>query len=195
MHMSNRALFLDRDGILNELVYYPSSDEWESPRTADDVRMIDGVGEPLRRFAAAGWRLVIVTNQPSYAKGKTPMEALQAAHAKVVESLAVPIAASYLCFHHPAAVVPELRIACECRKPGAKSLRDAARDLDLDLPTSWMVGDQDSDLAAGRAAGCRVALIEHPGSAHKRGTIAPDLRCSDLTELANALIPTSSAQP
>ena len=104
-----------------------------------------------------------------------------------MRALGVPIARSYLCFHHPDAIVPELRIACECRKPGTQSLRDAAREFDVDLAASWMVGDQDSDLACGRAAGCEVALIETPQSANKRGKVEPDLRVRTLTELANAL--------
>ncbi len=190
----NRALFLDRDGVLNELVYYESSGEWEAPRTVDDLVMIDGVAGPLRRFVDAGWLLVIVTNQPSYAKGKASKESLLEVQRNVIARLGAPIAGSYTCFHHPEASVPEMRVACECRKPGTQSLRDAARELEIDLSQSWMAGDQDSDLACGRAAGCRVALIEHHGSSHKRGAIEPDLRCRDLEELANALIPTSSAQ-
>jgi D-glycero-D-manno-heptose 1,7-bisphosphate phosphatase len=184
----NRALFLDRDGILDELVFYESHHEWESPRRVDDVRMIDGVQAPLQRLVDAGWLLVIITNQPSYAKGKVTMESLLDVHTAVVDRLRVPVAASYLCFHHPEATVQEMRVRCECRKPGAKSLRDAARDLDIDLARSWMVGDQDSDLGAGRAAGCRVALVEHRGSEHKRGTIEPDLRVRDLEELVDVLL-------
>jgi D-glycero-D-manno-heptose 1,7-bisphosphate phosphatase len=184
----NRALFLDRDGILDELVFYDSHQEWESPRRVEDVRMIDGVQAPLQRLVDAGWLLVIITNQPSYAKGKVSMESLLDAHTAVVDRLGVPIAASYLCFHHPDATVEEMRVRCECRKPGAKSLRDAARDLDIDLARSWMVGDQDSDLGAGRAAGCRVALVEHRGSEHKRGTIEPDLRVTDLEELVDVIL-------
>lgn len=181
-----RALFLDRDGILDELVFYENTAEWESPRALDDVRMIDGVTAPLRRFSDAGWLLVIVTNQPSAAKGKTTLEALHAVHERVVQSLGVPIARSYECFHHP-------RDGCACRKPSPYFLREAARELGVDLAASWMVGDQDSDLACGRAAGCKVALIEHPASANKRGAIEPDLRVADLAALASALIPTSSA--
>ena len=71
-----RALFLDRDGILDELVYYPSSGEWESPRTLDDLVMLD-VADALQRFADAGWLLIVITNQPSAAKGKATREALQ----------------------------------------------------------------------------------------------------------------------
>jgi D-glycero-D-manno-heptose 1,7-bisphosphate phosphatase len=183
-----RALFLDRDGVLDELVYYPSHDEWESPRALEDLVLIAGVEEPLRRFVEAGWLLFIVTNQPSFAKGKTSRENLQAVHDAVVASLDVPIARSYICFHHPDAIVDELRVKCECRKPGTKSLRDAAAEFDVDLARSWMVGDQDSDLKCGRAAGCKVALIESRGSASKRGNVEPDLRVRDLAELAAAIL-------
>lgn len=184
----NRALFLDRDGVLDELVFYPSSNEWESPRTLADLVMIEGITEPLQRFLDAGWLLFIVTNQPSYAKGKTTIEDTHAVHNAVLARLGVPITRSYVCFHHPDSIVPDLRVACECRKPGAKSLRDAAREFDVDLGASWMVGDQDSDLLCGRAAGCKVALIENERSADKRGAVEPDLRVATLAQLAKTLL-------
>ncbi len=181
-----RALFLDRDGIVDELVFYESSGEWEAPRRIEDLRMIDGVRPQLQRFVDAGWLLFIVTNQPSAAKGKASLEALTEVNDAVVAGL--PIARSYVCFHHP-------NEGCDCRKPKPYFLHEAAREFGVDLAQSWMVGDQDSDLACGRAAGCKVALIEHHGSAHKRGAIEPDLRVGDLSELVNALIPTSSPTP
>jgi D-glycero-D-manno-heptose 1,7-bisphosphate phosphatase len=67
-------------------------------------------------------------------------------------------------------VVPELSVRCDCRKPAPGMLLDAARELEIDLAASWMLGDTDSDMQAGAAAGCRTVLIEHPGSAHKRGS-------------------------
>ncbi|HVR37760.1 MAG TPA: HAD-IIIA family hydrolase, partial [Thermoanaerobaculia bacterium] len=129
-----RALFLDRDGVLDELVYYASANEWEAPRVVEDVRMIDGVSEALQRFVDAGWLLIIVTNQPSAAKGKTSLEALHAVHELIVQSLHVPIAHSYECFHHPAD-------GCVCRKPSPFFLREAEREHAIDLAQSWMVGD------------------------------------------------------
>lgn len=180
-----RALFLDRDGILDELVLY---DEWEAPRRIEELRMIEGAGAALRRFADAGWLLFIVTNQPNVAKGKATRQDVEAVNRAVVRELAVPIARSYICFH-------QAGDRCECRKPSPFFLREAAREFGLDLAASWMVGDQDSDLLCGRAAGCRVALIEHQGSAHKRGSVEPDLRVESLAQLASALIPTSSAPP
>jgi D-glycero-D-manno-heptose 1,7-bisphosphate phosphatase len=181
----NRALFLDRDGVLDALVFYESSGEWESPRRIEDIRMLDGVVEPLERLAAEGWLLFVVTNQPSHAKGKVSRESLEAVHEAIVAPL--PVTKSYVCFHHPEATVEELRVVCGCRKPGTKFLFEAAAEFDVDLSASWMVGDQDSDLACGRAAGCRVALIEHEGSAHKRGAIEPDLHVDSLAALVEVL--------
>ena len=176
-----RALFLDRDGIVDELVFYESSGEWEAPRRVDDVRMIEGASGALQRFADAGWLLFFVTNQPNVAKGKAAREDVEAVHDAVIRKLVVPIARSYLCFH-------QADDRCECRKPSPYFLNEAAREFDVDLSRSWMVGDQDSDLKAGRAAGCKVALIEHPGSEHKRGEIVPDVVVGDLRELAGVLL-------
>lgn len=176
-----RALFLDRDGIVDELVYYASHDEWEAPRHVDDLKMIDGVSDALRRFHDAGWLLFFVTNQPNVAKGKTTREEVEEVHRAVLRNIDVPVAESYLCFHRA-------EDACACRKPSPFFLHEAARDFDVDLSRSWMAGDQDSDLKCGRAAGCRVALIEHRGSEHKRGNVEPDLRVDSLAELADAIL-------
>src|SRR5687768_16854376 len=181
-----RALFLDRDGIVDELVFYESSGEWEAPRRVEDIRMIEGAAAALRRFADAGWLLFFITNQPNVAKGKAAREDVDAVHDAVIRELAVPIARSYICFH-------QAEDLCVCRKPKPYFLHQAQAELGVDLAQSWMVGDQDSDLLCGRAAGCRVALIEHRGSEHKRGEVEPDLRVRDLEELATLLIPTSSA--
>ena len=183
-----RALFLDRDGILDDLVFYESSGEWESPRVVSDVRIVPGAREALRAAHEAGWLLVIVSNQPSFAKGKTSMRNLLDVHDRVVRELAAPIAKSALCFHHPDAVVDELRVACDCRKPGSASVLAAASELGIDLTASWMIGDQDSDLLCGRAAGCRVALIETPQSSDKRGRVEPDLRCRDLADFVSRVV-------
>lgn len=177
----NRALFLDRDGILDELVFYPSHGEWEAPRRVEDVRMIEGIREPLQRLADAGWLLFVVTNQPNVAKGKATREQVESVHDHIVQSLAVPIAKSYQCFH-------QASDGCNCRKPSPHFLKEAAREFDVDLTQSWTVGDQDSDLLAGRNAGTSVALIEHRGSEHKRGQVEPDLRANDLGELVRVLL-------
>lgn len=176
-----RALFLDRDGILDELVFYPSHDEWEAPRRVEDVRMIEGIREPLQRLADAGWLLFIVTNQPNVAKGKATPEDVLEVHDFIVRQLGTPITRSYQCFH-------QASDGCICRKPSPHFLLEAAREFGIDLTQSWMVGDQDSDLLCGRNAGTRVALVEHRGSEHKRGRVEPDVRVPDLAALAEVLL-------
>jgi D-glycero-D-manno-heptose 1,7-bisphosphate phosphatase len=165
------AVFVDRDGVINELVPDPLSGRPESPLRPGDLRLVPGASAALGRLANAGWRLVGVSNQPAAAKGLVSLEELHAVQARVLELLAaegVRFDAFRLCLHHPEGVVPELKGDCQCRKPAPGLLLEAALELDLDLAASWMVGDTDGDVAAGRAAGCHTVLIEYPGSAHKR---------------------------
>ena len=135
------------------------------------MRLIDGAPAAARQLARAGFALVCVSNQPAAAKGKVSLEALLAVHERVIELLrqeGVHLDASRLCLHHPEGVVPELSGACDCRKPAPGMLLDAAAELGLELASSWLFGDTDSDVAAAHAAGASAVLIEHPGSAHKR---------------------------
>lgn len=165
------AAFLDRDGVLNELVVDPVSGAGESPLTVDDVRLIPGAAAAAAHLQRAGYALVCVTNQPAAAKGMASIGELLAVHARATELLArdgVVFAASRLCLHHEQGIVPTLAGPCACRKPAPGMLLDAAGALGLDLARSWMVGDTDADIAAGRAAGCRTLLIRNPASIHKR---------------------------
>lgn len=165
------AAFLDRDGVLNELVADPISGMLESPLKAEEVRLISCAAAAAARLVSAGYTLVCVSNQPAAAKGTVSIEQLLAVHERVIELLAaedVNLEASYLCLHHPQGVVAELSKSCACRKPAPGMLLDAAAALGLDLSVSWMVGDTDADIAAGRAAGCRTVLVRYPGSVHKR---------------------------
>jgi D-glycero-D-manno-heptose 1,7-bisphosphate phosphatase len=177
------AAFLDQDGTLNEAVAEPDSGVLESPLLVEDVRLLSGAAA-ARELADAGYALVCVSNQPAAAKGKASVQQLLAVHEYVVELLArdgVLLDASLLCMHHPDGVVSGLSGPCGCRKPAPGMLIEAASMLGLRLGESWMIGDTDTDVAAGRAAGCRTALIEYAGSAHKRaGEADPDLVAANL---------------
>jgi D-glycero-D-manno-heptose 1,7-bisphosphate phosphatase len=178
------AVFLDRDGVLNKLVPDPRSGVPESPLARADVRLLPGAAAAAARLARAGFTLACVSNQPAAAKGLVSVRELLAVHRRVIELLAlegVELASTRLCLHHPQGVVPELTRSCSCRKPAPGMLLDTAAALGIDLPASWMVGDTDADIGAGRAAGCRTLLIEHPGSDHKRlSGIQPDRRAASL---------------
>jgi D-glycero-D-manno-heptose 1,7-bisphosphate phosphatase len=186
------AVFLDRDGVINELVPDPHSGLPESPLRADDVRLVPGAAAATARLHDAGYALVAVTNQPAAAKGRVVVQRLHEVQGRVRELLAadgVELDAWRLCLHHPDGVLPELSGPCACRKPAPGMLLDAAQELDLDLARSWMVGDTDADVAAGRAAGCRTVLIIHRRSAHKRAeATAPDAVASDLGHASAVLL-------
>ena len=165
------AVFLDRDGILDEPVGDPVDGRPESPLRAADVSLVAGAAEGCRRLKDAGFLLVVVSNQPGAAKGKATLDDLWAVHARVAELLrdeGAEIDDWRYCFHHPDAVTAELRGPCDCRKPAPGMLLHAAAAHAIDLPASWMVGDRDTDVEAGCRAGCRTVLVEHPGSAHRR---------------------------
>jgi D-glycero-D-manno-heptose 1,7-bisphosphate phosphatase len=185
-----RAAFIDRDGVINGGVPDPESGLPESPLHPDQVRLLPGVGPALRELAAAGYLLVGASNQPAAAKGKVSLEELLAVQQRVLELLAAE--GAYfddfkLCLHHPEAVVESLGGSCACRKPAPGMLLEAAAELSIDLANSWMIGDTDADVGAGRNAGCRTVLVEYQGSSHKRGAAEPDLRAPDLPGAVTAI--------
>jgi D-glycero-D-manno-heptose 1,7-bisphosphate phosphatase len=151
---ARRAVFLDRDGVLIEDTGYP-----DDPET---IRLLPGVGEALRTLREAGWALVVVSNQSGVARGKFTLERLREIHDRLRELVAaqgVFLDALYFCPHHPQGTSPGFATDCDHRKPEPGMLRSAAVEMGLQLSDCWMIGDKESDVAAGHAAGCRSALI------------------------------------
>jgi D-glycero-D-manno-heptose 1,7-bisphosphate phosphatase len=186
-----RAVFLDRDGVLTQLVIEPGTGDYVSPNRVDELTMAPGVAEPLLRLTRAGFRLFIVSNQPAWAKGKTTRESLEAVRRQVDEELrsqGVTIAQAFYCYHHPNGVRPELAVRCDCRKPGVAFLMAASRTWGTDLGRSWMVGDRASDIDCGRAAGCATVLLRSPASAYDRPPAAADHACDSLAEAVDAIL-------
>lgn len=183
------AVFLDRDGVLNDPVLDPVDGRPESPLRAADVVLAAGAVEGVKVLAALGLPLIVVSNQPAAAKGKATDADLRAVHERVVALLAehgLIIGDWRYCFDHPEALDPARR-GCDCRKPAPGLLEAAARDHGLDLAASFIVGDTDADVGAGRAVGATTVLVEHPGTAHRRSadvSAAADLVASDLAAAA-----------
>jgi D-glycero-D-manno-heptose 1,7-bisphosphate phosphatase len=186
------TVFVDRDGVINELVPDPLSGRPESPLRPEDVRLIPGAADALSRLAQAGWLIVGISNQPAAAKGIASLEEVHAVQARVLELVSthgVRFDDFRLCLHHPEGIVPELKGPCACRKPAPGMLLDSAACLGIELGSSWMVGDTDADVEAGRAAGCATILILHPGSAHKRsGSADPTHSAADLAAAADFIL-------
>ena len=155
MSLTHKAIFLDRDGTLVYPSHYPSRPE--------DLHLYEGIEQPLRTLQEAGFRLVVVTNQAGIARGYFTEADLARMHEYLtneLKQLHVHLAGIYYCPHHPEGVIPELAIACECRKPQPGMILQAASDLDLDVSHSWFVGDILDDIEAGGRAGCRTILVD-----------------------------------
>lgn len=153
--MRHRAVFLDRDGTLVHPRHYPARPE--------DLRLYEGVGPGLRRLQAAGFLLVVITNQSGIARGLFGEADLRRMHDHLAAELAaldVRLDGVYHCPHHPDGTIPELAIRCECRKPQPGMLLRAAAELQTDLARSWFVGDILDDVEAGNRAGCRTILVD-----------------------------------
>ena len=164
MRLSNRvkAIFLDRDGVVNELVYFPDRGIIDSPFIAGQFHLCPGVPEAVKKFQRAGYKVIIISNQPGIAKGHMTLQDFQQIGNMMKTQLCKEDAfldGEYYCLHHPEAKIERYRADCACRKPKPGLIFNAARDLDIDVAESWYIGDNLTDMQAGRDAGCRILLI------------------------------------
>ena len=190
--MANRAVFLDRDGVLIE--------DRVQLLHAEEIRILDGVPLALTQLKQAGFRLVVITNQAIVARGLISEADLVILHSTMdrllQEAGAPPLDAVYYCPHHPEATVPAYRALCECRKPRPGSLLRAARELDLDVQESFLVGDRLTDIIAGTKAGCRTVLVQSPQTQAPPivtvepldDSCQPDHTCRDLPAAAEWIL-------
>jgi len=148
--MSKRALFLDRDGVLNKS--FIRDGKTYAPRTLAEFQLLPGVEEAVRRAKDAGFLAIVVTNQPDVPSGITPRETADAMHAELRRRVALDDLK--ICFHLDAD-------QCACRKPKPGMLLEAAAAHDIDLKASYLVGDRWRDIGAGRAAGCFTIFIDY----------------------------------
>jgi len=171
----SRAVFLDRDGVISRPEVragkpYP-------PARLEDLEVLPGVSDALHRLHEAGFRLVVVTNQPDVARGTQRREVVAAMHARLAALL--PIDDFRACEHDDGD-------RCACRKPEPGLLVEAARQAEVDLSASFMVGDRWRDIEAGRRAGCRTIFIDY-GYDEQRPD-APDATVQSLPEAAEWIL-------
>ena len=176
-----RAVFLDRDGVLNASVIregkpYP-------PDSLAALVILPGVEEALSQLRAAGYLNVVVTNQPDVATGKQRIEVVEAMHHRLLKEL--PLDSVRVCYHTDDQ-------KCDCRKPKPGMLLQAAKDYGLDLPRSFVVGDRWRDIAAGQAVGCSTFFVDY-GYDEKRPE-RPYVPVKSLSEAAALILSRSSSR-
>lgn len=158
----NRAVFLDRDGVINAMVYNVEFGLVDSPANPREFTMLPGVPEAIRVIKALGFLAVVISNQPGIAKGKFSVSLLNAMTHQMVSDLAAHgarIDSVYYCYHHPEGVIEAYRKTCDCRKPKPGMLLRAAKELDIALDQSYLIGDGITDMQAGKAAGTTNLLV------------------------------------
>ena len=194
------AVFLDRDGCINAMVYLPDFGLLDSPQNPDQFQLLPGVPEAIRSITEMGFLAIVVSNQPGIAKGKSTPALLEAVTQKMKRELALAGARLdrvYYCLHHPEASIEEYRAACGCRKPQPGLLRQAAEEFGIDLSASFMVGDGLTDVLAGKAVGCSSIYIGNQKPEHfemmRQLKAFPDNVATGLPE-AVALIRSGSAR-
>lgn len=178
------AIFLDRDGVICK--------DMDTKPFAADFKLLDGVIEAIQKINKSDYLSVVVTNQPMIAKGFTTFEEVYKTHNKMETILGENKAfvnKIYFCPHHPEkgfeGEIKELKIDCECRKPKPGMLLRAKQELNIDFKKSWMIGDKESDMQAGKAVGCQTVFIcdkmhSEPESA--------DYVCKNLREAVNLIM-------
>lgn len=162
--MKERAVFLDRDGVINRMVYYAEHGIVDSPFKAEQFFIFPEAAKAIRLIHKMGMQAILVSNQPGIAKGFYPLKNFTALNRKMRSILKGPASLDgiYYCLHHPQAKIKKYRRLCNCRKPRPGLLLSAAREKGIDLPRSYMIGDGVVDIEAGSKAGCRTILIGKP---------------------------------
>ncbi len=161
----NKAVFLDRDGVINQTIFKMGKPR--APYTLEEFSFCPGVPEAISFLKDEGFLLVVVTNQPDVARGWVTREAVDLVNSYVSEYLNLPDIRS--CFHTE-------NDKCQCRKPRPGMLLEAAKDHNIDLSESFMVGDRISDVEAGKSAGCRTILIsDNDSEGAKPDFVTPSL--------------------
>ena len=164
-NLSNKqkAIFLDRDGTINKYVGFL--------REIEQFELLPNTSEAIKKINDSGYLAIVVTNQPVVARGEVTFEQLDQIHNKMETLLGKDGAyldGIYFCPHHPhkgfEGEIPELKVECECRKPKPGMLLQAAKDFNIDLSKSWMIGDSDNDILAGENAGCFTARVTEKDS-------------------------------
>ncbi len=180
--MTNTAVFLDRDGTVIEDPGYLNH--------PDQVKLLAGAGEAIREMQQLGFKTVVVSNQSGVARGIVTEEMLEQIHERLrslLASLGASLDGIYYCPYHPEGILPKYRRDSDWRKPKPGMLLAAAQEMDIDLKSSWMIGNSQADIDAGRSAGCRTILINTTRAAPAGGGGRPDHIAVNIKEAVNMI--------
>jgi len=190
----NRAVFVDRDGVINDMVYDEEEGRVASPVSVRQLRVFPYVASVVRQLRSQGFMVIVISNQPGVAKRQFTLGELERISRKIranLKSGGTRFDGEYYCLHHPEALIPRYRVVCDCRKPKPGLLLKAAEEHRINLSESYFVGDALMDVEAGKRAGCKTILVGHLNTflaamIERRGVV-PDYVVPSLKEVPELL--------
>jgi len=187
-----KACFYDRDGVINEMAFDVESGLVHIPWQANQVTLNFGVSDLLKITTKLGFLNIVISNQPDIGLKRITEKIFKEVEKNIfqkIKSENVIIDKAYYCFHHPYAKLEQYKKDCECRKPKTGLFFQAAKEMDIDLTQSWMIGDGTTDIIAGHNAGCKTILITNnvqtghlKAIEEKLNNIKPDFIVKNLKE-------------
>ncbi len=187
-----KAIFLDRDGVINELIFFAEHGIVDSPLVSSQVKLVYGVDELITGVARLGFIIIVCSNQPAVGLGKITLRNLNSITEKISSLLkgkSAVIDKFYYCMHHPFAKLKKFKVECDCRKPKTGLFLKAAKEFDIDLSKSWVIGDGVDDIKAGKQLGCNTILLANIKSAEnlriieqQLGSVKPDFMIKKLSQ-------------
>jgi D-glycero-D-manno-heptose 1,7-bisphosphate phosphatase len=190
-----KAVFFDRDGVLNELVLNEEDGQISSPLSVRQLRVFPYAGKVIKAVQTMGFLAILVSNQPGVAKKQLSYSQFIKMKEKLAHQLAkqgASLDAEYYCLHHPNALITKYKVKCYCRKPKPGLILRAASEKQLDLARSFFVGDALVDVEAGEAAGCNTILISHMtnflNQIMKKKNVYPDYLVDSLNDVPQILL-------
>jgi D,D-heptose 1,7-bisphosphate phosphatase len=194
----NKAAFYDRDGIILKMVYDLEQGLIETAKKPSQIVFVPGIVEILKHTTSLGYKNIIISNQASLGIKKISQKNFDEVRETMTERLkkqGAIIDAQYYCFHHPFASIVKYKKKCDCRKPEPGLLLQAAKEHNIDLAKSWMIGDSVYDVLAGNAAGCRTILLGYIHEAEylrilekKLNGVKPDYLIKNLKEAIDIIL-------
>lgn len=192
MNKKSKAILLDRDGVVNDLVINSEEGLVDSPNSSGQFNVIKSSIKAMKILSKLGYKLIIISNQPGIAKGQYDMSEFLKIKRKLESQLHdsnVTLAGQYYCLHHPNAKIPKYKKKCQCRKPGTKLFFDAVKEHNIDTKNSFLIGDGITDMQLAKRVKCRTIFIGNINSTVTRifheKKINPFYVAHDLLEAAN----------
>mgnify|MGYP005820707429 CR=1 FL=1 len=180
----NKAVFMDRDGVINELVYTDTIAPIRAPFTIEEFKFKSNIFSFLKGASNAGYKLFLVSNQPDYAKGYCRMEDLLNVHIHLHKELILQnifFTEYYYCYHHPNGIIKNYSYKCICRKPSPANVLKAINKYKINPSQSFFIGDRVTDIQCGNNAGLRTIFMENNNS-NEYLNIKPNYKINNITD-------------